>query len=330
MVNILDAAVEYEERYNWASVPLHHIPTGGGCSCGRPDCRSMGKHPRTLHGALDASTDPAVIRQWWRRWPRANVGIATGALSGFDALDVDPRHGGDETLLALTARYGGLPRTVESITGGGGRHLLFRHSDALRTGLGPGLDIRTTGHLIVAPPSIHASGRRYEWDVTAHPADVAIPPWPEWMLDRVSADRLPRQAAARRGAKSGRPIPVARWQRVLTGCKRLRELEAVQRDRGVSYDEWLAAVAVARLGGSDGHAWAIEFTEMYAPGSNSDDLVRLAGWLSGNLTGTATCTRLGCHPGLCGFRPRVDAEGQEHAPSPLRHAWARALIVEVA
>ena len=60
---LLEAALAYAAR-GWAVLPLH-TPTGGGCSCRDRKCRSIGKHPRTLHGVKDATTDAAQIRTWW-------------------------------------------------------------------------------------------------------------------------------------------------------------------------------------------------------------------------------------------------------------------------
>jgi hypothetical protein len=326
----LDAALSYADR-NWPVLPLHHVLTGGGCSCGRVDCPSVGKHPRLWHGVHEASTDPAQVQEWWRRWPRANVGIATGDVAGFDVLDIDPRNGGDETLRELVAEYGDLPETVEQLTGGGGRHLLFEHVDGLGAKVGAGLDVRSSGSLIVAPPSGHASGRRYAWEATAEPDSAPIAPWPAWLLTLAGkAERSTSISSPRRGTVAGNDIPIGRWGRVLAGCKRLRELESVQRTAGVDYPTWLATVAVARLGGDDGHRWVIDFTTDYAGGCSSDDLSRLAAWLGGNLQGTATCAALGCNSGICGFRPRVDETGHILEPSPLRHAWSGALTVEVA
>src|SRR5207247_1037904 len=78
----------------------------GHCTCGWQDCGSPGKHPRTPNGVYDATTDPAVIIRWWGRWPNANVGVATGAASGVIVLDVDPRHGGDDSLVDLEQQRG--------------------------------------------------------------------------------------------------------------------------------------------------------------------------------------------------------------------------------
>lgn len=131
-------------------------------------CRPSGKEPLIPHGVLGATADEDTIRRWWEAWPTANVAIATGARSGIVALDVDPRHGGDESLAAITQRYGPLPATLTVLTGGGGRHFYFTHPGGNvknASGLGgwPGIDLRADGGYVLAPPSIHPSGQAYRW-----------------------------------------------------------------------------------------------------------------------------------------------------------------------
>ena len=121
--DVFASAVYYAQK-GWSVLPIHS-PRKGICSCGNRSCESASKHPRTTHGVRNASTDPVIIKGWWESWPDANVGIVTGMNSGLIALDVDPRHGGDETLANLESHHGKLPTTVEALTGGGGRHLLF-------------------------------------------------------------------------------------------------------------------------------------------------------------------------------------------------------------
>ena len=175
----------------WPVIPLHTPTPEGRCSCGKP-CQSPGKHPRNSHGLKDAVTDADTIQHWWTQWTDANVGIVTGCISGLVVLDVDPRHGGDESLAKLGAQYGKLPDTPEAITGGGGRHFLFAHpgnGTILRNRAGlaelPGLDVRGDGGYIVAPPSLHVSGRRYEWELLGHPDVVPLAPIPKWLLKLV-------------------------------------------------------------------------------------------------------------------------------------------------
>jgi len=101
------------------------------------------------------------------------------------ALDIDPRNGGDGSIDELELHYGPLPETVESRTGGGGRHLLFRNPGVpLRKGLGagfPGVDLKADGGYIVAPPSIHPTGAAYAWHLD--PGETELANLPEWLLD---------------------------------------------------------------------------------------------------------------------------------------------------
>lgn len=141
---------------------------------------------------------PTEIEAWWDRWPDANVGVVTGWVSAVAVLDVDPRHGGDDTLAALEAQEEPLPETVTSVTGGGGRHLYFAHPTQLLPSrpLAAGIDLKAEGGLVVAPPSRHASGDTYRW-LAGHGPDQLIPAaLPRW-LDHLSV--------AMDGARSAAP-----------------------------------------------------------------------------------------------------------------------------
>ncbi len=249
----LDTALRYAAR-GWQVLPLHWLLAPGtenaACSCqeGR-GCDSKGKHPRyhpddLPHGLNSATSDEAVIRKWWRRWPRANVGLATGEASGFWVLDVDTRHGGSETLAALVREHGPIPETVEAITGGGGRHVLFlmpdfeiRNVQRKPLALGAGLDVRGTGGLIAAEPSIHASGRGYVWEVSAHPDDIEIAPAPEWLLARVKAAISAREQS---GAAAELPERIPHG----TQHQALVSIAGSMRRRGCTADEIEAALLV--------------------------------------------------------------------------------------
>jgi hypothetical protein len=138
-----------------------------------------------------------VISHHWSVAPNANIAVVTGDVV---ALDVDPRHGGDETLARLEHQYGELPTTWRSLTGGGGEHILFSapttpiYNSADQ--LGRGLDIRGRGGYIVAPPSRHISGRAYAWSVDHHPADIPLAPLPNWIAE-IAAKPPPLANAAK-------------------------------------------------------------------------------------------------------------------------------------
>ena len=67
----------------------------------------------------DRQADEDEIRAWFKRWPKANLGIVTGPVSGLVVLDVDPRHGGGKSLTNWIEQHGPLPTTPEAETGGG-------------------------------------------------------------------------------------------------------------------------------------------------------------------------------------------------------------------
>ncbi len=178
------AALAYAGR-GFRVFPVHSVDGAGRCSCGRADCTSKGKHPRIRDWVTQATSDEHVVRDWWKRLPTANIGIATGAVSSVVVLDIDPRHGGDASLARLTAKHGALPSTVEATTGGGGRHLYFAHPESQvsnKVNLDTGIDLRGDGGFVVAPPSLHASGQRYEWKPGHSPEELSPALPPTWLL----------------------------------------------------------------------------------------------------------------------------------------------------
>jgi len=179
----LDHALRYASM-GWAVLPLHAMKAGN-CTCGKADCKSPGKHPindLVPHGVHDASKDAARITEWFTRVPHANVGIATGAPSGFDALDVDPRNGGDDTLADIERKQGKLPDTALALTGGGGYHYLFKHDGSRLRSPGRGIDVKSTGGYIVVEPSNHSTGGTYAWEGSADPTEgYAIADAPAWL-----------------------------------------------------------------------------------------------------------------------------------------------------
>lgn len=157
--NLLGAALAYAAS-GVPVVPLFDPAPGGGCRCAQSAaCRRPGKHPRNRGGLKGASTDPATVADWWRRWPTSNIGGLTGVV--FDVCDVD----GDDGIAAVAPLLGACHGVVPLVrTGSGGWHLIFTP-----TGLGnrvrflPGTDWRGTDGYVVLPPSIHARGDRYRF-----------------------------------------------------------------------------------------------------------------------------------------------------------------------
>ena len=192
-----------------------------------------GKIPfKDTRGFYDATTDSAAIRQWWALYPDANIGAPTGfftdAITGernaipFDVLDVDAKNGtrGPESLAALVARHGDLPRTPRLTTGTGGTHYYFWSTGTLRDSvgqLGAGLDIRGTGGYVVLPPSRHPdTGMPYRWHAGCALDELTLAVLPDWIpaILQQSGNRLHFDE------ESG-PIPAGERNRTLfrIGCK---------------------------------------------------------------------------------------------------------------
>lgn len=120
------------------------------------------------------------IETWWKKWPEANIGIVTGKISGLIVLDID----GQEGLETIKAKNYPLPPTWASRTGGGGFHYLYKWPGKEIGNFArklPGIDLRGDGGYVVAPPSIHASGKKYNWLIPPEGEELADPP--DWLLE---------------------------------------------------------------------------------------------------------------------------------------------------
>ncbi|WP_433228900.1 bifunctional DNA primase/polymerase [Micromonospora sp. CA-248260] len=125
----------------------------------------------TCHGFYAATTDPDRVAAIVAAVPTGQLALRTGAASGTVVVDVDPAHGGRETMNRLIAA-GLLPPTAYVVTGSGGLHLYYRHPGTPvlcsqgkpGQGLGPGIDVKADGGYVVLPPSVHPrTGRPYRW-----------------------------------------------------------------------------------------------------------------------------------------------------------------------
>ena len=182
--DILAQALEHRAR-GWSVIPLRHGT--------KMPLVPWERYQRELPGEQE-------IRGWLGLWPDANLAVVTGSVSGVVVLDVDPRHDGEASLESLEREHGPLPATVEAATGGGGRHFYFRPREApvrTRIGIAPGLDLKGEGGVVVVPPSLHPSGRRYTWRRGHDPGRMAVAELPEWLLE----------GAPGTSARRGHPLP---------------------------------------------------------------------------------------------------------------------------
>ena len=200
--------------------------------------KARSKQPLTAHGFRSATRNLGCIETWWKRWPDANIGIPTGAASGLLVLDVDPRNGGTESLERSILEHGPLPDTAGQITGGGGRHIIFRHPGGpVPKTLAPGIDLKGDGGYIVVAPSVHPSGNHYEWDgiegakALLNPAEP-----PPWLLERIAVARNGGRAESRKADDD-------KWGEGQRN-NRLASLAGTMRRRGMSQEAIEAALLV--------------------------------------------------------------------------------------
>lgn len=182
-------------------------------------------------GCHDATLDIETIEGWWKRCPKANVGIATGPISGIWVLDIDPftSEMAADWIKAMEERHGPLPPTPEAKTLKGGRHLVFKWNPDYPVGnrCEPrdsegqkirGLDARGDGGYIVAPPS-HVRQMKdgklwegdYQWLAGKKLSDIPPPDAPQWLLDvivhkkqaQTQVDFVPRERREGDGFRYG-------------------------------------------------------------------------------------------------------------------------------
>jgi Bifunctional DNA primase/polymerase, N-terminal/Primase C terminal 1 (PriCT-1) len=191
----LDAGTGPEPSLLMAAVDLGGVgfrvfpvwaPIDGQCPCKQPSCGSPGKHPHIGGYRTRATTDHKQIEAWWTEWPDANIGILCG--DGLVPIDID----GDDGEKWLEGRE--LPETLTA-TSGRGRHLYYAGTAPTRIALGPHVDIIGHGY-VVAPPSLHRSGQRYEW--INDPLTTLRAALPEWVYAEIAAKTEAQPAPSRR------------------------------------------------------------------------------------------------------------------------------------
>lgn len=159
-------AIRVYRRQGLHAIVLHGIEADGSCTCGRNDCAAVGKHP-VNPGWQSAPFDFDALDSALRNRHRFNIGLRMGAQPGgfiLIAIDVD---GPMSLLEPIEQRHGTkFPVTLTAKTARG-FHLLYKIPPDLsvrnKVKLAPGVDLRASGGQIVAPPSVHVSGHRYEW-----------------------------------------------------------------------------------------------------------------------------------------------------------------------
>lgn len=232
----LKEALRYAKR-GLAVVPVYGV-VNGKCQCTKgKDCSKPGKHPCTKNGVKDATTDPKVVEEHWKKYPHANIGVAAGKGSGVMVLDIDTRNGGRESLAAALAKFGKLPKGPKSLTPSGGFHLLFAapkakvKSDTSGKRLGAGVDVLSSGSYFVAPGSTGVKGS-YRWVKGKAFGDIKLPKLPKVWVSALSS----RKAVTSSSGNIGTIIPEGSRNTALTS------MAGSMRRAGIPEDSIMAAL----------------------------------------------------------------------------------------
>ena len=229
-----------------------------------------GKRPILANWPEAATSDLEVVQQWVEKYPTANIGIATGAKSGFFVLDVDGERG-RASVSDLVTQHGPFPKTATQRTGSGGAHYLFKIPDFAvansASKIAPGIDIRGENGQIVVAPSVTPSGK-YSW---------IVPPWecepaeaPEWLLALLRPKSPERENSQARGS-----FPPASPAVLADAREALAEHgPAIEGEGGDEHTFIAAATLVNDFALTDEEAWPLflEWNETCQPPWAEDDL----------------------------------------------------------
>jgi hypothetical protein len=179
-----------------------------------------------------ATTDQATIEAWWRSYPDANIGVATG--DGLVVLDIDGPTG--ETSLNLKQAASSDTRPTFTVKTPHGHHLYYLTAIPVRNSAGrhgPGLDVRGEHGYVVGPGS-SVDGAVYT--VVSH---LSMAPAPKWVTE-------PPPAATTQTVAPGEPIPVGQQDETLY------KIACRLRGKGWNYDGILAEIQTIPLDHADG------------------------------------------------------------------------------
>jgi hypothetical protein len=229
------------------------------------------------------TTDPGEIRRDFRKWPNANVGIATGVASGFFVIECDTIEGhnvdGLKSIQELEAKHGPLPETRMAISPSGSVHRYYRHPGCgikiwnSASQFAPGVDIKGDGGMVIAPPSIKPGVGQYRWL-----NDKPVAEAPAWLIEAASKQKEAKKPSSR--APSGERAQAKNdfeRRHHLRADIDLDEIEAalmaIPNDASVNWEEWNRigmAVFAATCGSAAGLAMFDRWSQKY-PGYDGDD-----------------------------------------------------------
>lgn len=220
--SMLEAALLYGELFDWAVFPAP------------PGTKKSYKSAKYSNGVRWGATNkPTVIRRDFKRWPKANLGIPTGAENGFWVLEADTPKGhnvdGIASLRALERMHGRLPKTLMAMSPSGSLHYYFRWPKrglicSSASKIAPGVDVRGEGGMVLTPPSVKEGVGRYRFLNWGTPIADA----PAWLLKLVARKRQKQSGSDKAlklngGGDAGTDLIEAALAAITGACSRCRK-----------------------------------------------------------------------------------------------------------
>lgn len=220
------------------------------CQRGWPvfPCRRDNKHPLVQRGFHAATNDETQARQWWRRWPRALIGVPTGKAAGFVVLDIDVKRPDANGFDALAELGHAILRNTPMVhTASGGLHIYFDpagrkvcNTQGNRgRGIGRGLDVRGDGGYVIVP----SPGSGYDWDPFANIDVLPLAPAPDWLVAPE-----PEQRPAGRPVRPSSGLSAYADAALDRACRRIIAAPAGEQEATINGE----AYSLGRLAGADG------------------------------------------------------------------------------
>ncbi|PHQ68332.1 MAG: hypothetical protein COB97_09955 [Paracoccus sp.] len=189
---MIDAALSYAAR-GWFVFPLR------GGSKGRDKGGRSGHYLENGHNG--ASDDPDLVRDWWTRWPEANIGLHLAA-SGLVAIDIDAYKA--DCGWEAFAHDHRIPETMVQRSARGGLHHIF-NADVNQSFAGKlcsGVDIKHHGYILLEPSTFE--GQQYQFVDRRDPA-----PAPDWLTQQKVANGGDSKGGRMAGSKPSQTCKIA-------------------------------------------------------------------------------------------------------------------------
>jgi hypothetical protein len=174
-------------------LPTHYpifTDKGVKCSCKKEyDCPNKGKHSKVYYKDINSFNYQYYNERhlnYFKKNPDVNIGFK---VMGYSVLDVDNRHGGDQSLKRLSSEYNINFSHSLTVNCSNGQHIYLNNINLKNTAgvVGDGLDIRSEGGFLVAPGSVHKTEKTYEWNLIGKPSTIPAE-WVEPKFDDKESD----------------------------------------------------------------------------------------------------------------------------------------------